>query len=363
MGRQDRPGRRGRIRALSAALLLAAVATAGAGCSVVRDAGTWNDPHGGVVGAGPGPSGTSASAAAPADRATASAPAQGQAFDVTPLLHPARKFLGLEIAGAPDSLTPAEQFAGWVGTKPNLIGQYVSWGSAFDSVAANNAWSYGAMDFVVWEPWTTSLGQIAAGASDTYIDDFATAVRASNVPIALSFGHEFNGNWYPWGTTGTSAATFVAAWRHIHNLFAAAGATNVIWVWDPNDVYPVPDVSLKPYYPGDDYVDWAAVTGYWTENGPHTYGSLYLPTLEQIRTFTQKPFLVAETSVEPGTNQSASLKALFQAVEQHADILGFVWYDFDKGGDWRIENRPSLLAQFKSEAAAGGFGFTVSKVG
>jgi len=352
--------RRGRISAVLAAVLL--VGSVLAGCSVVNAAGTWNDPRHAVAGAGV----TQAAAAPTGAGASSSASSQSAplapAYDVTPLLDPSRKYLGVEINGAPDSITPAEQFASWVGAKPNLIGQYLAWGTSFDTTAASNAWSYGAMDFVVWEPWDTTLSDIAAGDSDTYITDFATAVRTLNVPIALSFGHEFNGDWYPWGTGKTTAADFVAAWKHIHNLFAAAGATNVIWIWDPNDIYPMPDVSLEQYYPGDAYVDWAGVTGYWDQGGPDSYGTLYLPTLEEIRTFTQKPFIIAETSVEPGTDEDQSLRGLFEAVQQHSDILGFVWYDYDKGGDWRIENRPALMTEFQQELASGDFGFTASGV-
>jgi hypothetical protein len=36
---------------------------------------------------------------------------------------------------------------------------------------------------------------------------------------------------------------FVAAWRRIHNLFAQAGASNVVWVWNPNDIFPVPQIG------------------------------------------------------------------------------------------------------------------------
>lgn len=362
---RHRTARRGRICVLLAALTL--VGALASGCSVVRSAATWNDPArpvagDGAKGAAPAPTalpiGTGAATAAAGSTPTVLAPA----YDITPLLRPSKKYLGLEIDGAPDSITPANQFASWVGQKPNILGQYLAWGTSFDAAAAKNAWSYGAMDFVVWEPWNTSLAKIASGASDSYITTFATAVRALNVPIALSFGHEFNGNWYPWGTTGASASDFVAAWQHVHNLFAAAGATNVIWIWDPNDIYPVPNVQLKKYYPGDSYVDWVGVTGYWTQEGPNSYGSLYLPTLTEIREFTEKPFIIAETAVEAGTNESRSLSDLFDAVEQHADILGFVWYDYNKGGDWRIENRPTLQSQFKSELSSGDFGFTVSGV-
>ncbi|HEX4789799.1 MAG TPA: glycosyl hydrolase [Actinospica sp.] len=333
------------------------------GCSVVHDAGTWNDSEHPVAGSGAkGAAGAAAVGATASVSADSSAAALAPAYDVTPLLQPARKYLGVEINGAPTSLSPAEQFATWVGEKPNLLGQYVGWGTSFNATAASNAWSYGAMDFVVWEPKSTTMADIAAGHSDAYVTQFAEAVRALNVPIALSFGHEFNGFWYPWGTTGTTAAQFVAAWQHVHNLFAAAGATNVIWIWDPNDISSLPDVQLKPYYPGDAYVDWAGVTGYWGQTGPSTYGSLYLPTLREIRTFTQKPFIIAETAVAAGSRQSQSLTDLFDAVEQHEDIIGFVWYDYNEGGDWRIENRSSLLTQFRSELSAGDFGFSVSGI-
>ncbi|HTJ72831.1 MAG TPA: glycosyl hydrolase [Actinospica sp.] len=354
--------RRGRISAALLATML--VAASLAGCSVIRSAGTWNDARhpvagSGAKGAAPAPT-TTASSTATADQSAPLAPA----YDVTSLLNPKRKYLGLEIDGSPDSTAPASQFASWVGTKPNLLGQYLAWGTSFDTQAASNAWSYGAMDFVVWEPWSTSLSDIAAGKTDSYITAFATAVRTLNVPIALSFGHEFNGNWYPWGTSKATAAQFVAAWKHVHDLFAAAGATNVIWIWDPNDIYPVPDVSLQDYYPGDSYVDWVGVTGYWTQQGPNSYSTLYLPTLTEIRGFTQKPFIIAETSVEAGTNEVRSLQDLFAAVDQHSDIIGFVWYDYNKGGDWRIENRPVLETEFRDELDlnTSHFGFTVSGV-
>ncbi len=76
-------------------------------------------------------------------------------------------------------------------------------------------------------------------------------IRAPAAAAAISFGHEMNGYWYPWGFTGTTAAQFVAAWRRIHGLFAAAGASNVIWVWNPNVISAEPQLELSAYYPGD----------------------------------------------------------------------------------------------------------------
>jgi hypothetical protein len=340
-----------RLRLLAARLALGLVLVATSGCSVVREAATWKTPDataGAGVGAGLGPSaGAVAKPAAPA-------------YDIRPLLKPADKYLGLEIPDAPGSLAPVRQFATWTGKKPNLIGEYVGWNTGLDTQAVKNAWSYGALYFQVWEPFGTTVKQIASGASDDYLERFAASVRSLDLPIALSFGHEMNGDWYPWGTQATTAADFVTAWRHIHDLFVKVGATNVIWIWDPNDMYPVPNVKLQPLYPGDSYVDWIGVTGYWTTLGPHTYSTLFLPTLLDIRQFTNKPFIIAETGVQAGAGQVSSVNELFDAVKTHDDILGFVWYDYNRQGDWRLENRPDVQAAFASNASGSLFGFDVS---
>ena len=135
---------------------------------------------------------------------------------------------------------------------------------------------------MAWEPFGTTLGSIADGGSDGYVRSFAKAVAAFHAPVALSFGHEMNGNWYPWGTTEATPAEFVAAWRHIHDLFAAAGATNVIWVWNPNIVNPMPDVGLAPFWPGSGYVNWVGITGYFATTGPDTFAGVYGPTMAEV---------------------------------------------------------------------------------
>ena len=240
----------------------------------------------------------------------------------------------------------------FVGHNPNLLGQYLAWGSPFDANAATNAKNYGALYYMAWEPFSQSVASIANGASDSYITTFAKAVRAFGSPVAISFGHEMNGNWYPWGTTDTTAAEFVAAWRHIHDLFAAAGATNVVWIWNPNVVNPMPDVQLSPYWPGSAYVDWVGLTGYFPTTGPDTFSGIYQPTITEVRKFTSKPFIIAETSVETGPDQLASVRNLIGGVEASSDVLGFVWFNFNKDGvDWSVTDRPDVRAALASGIA------------
>jgi mannan endo-1,4-beta-mannosidase len=284
----------------------------------------------------------------------AQASAKSLPYDVSRFLDPSSgKFLGVESPGASGSLAPVARFAHSVGRRPNIVGQYIAWNTPFAAQSVARAWSYGALSYLAWEPFDVSVQSIAEGHSDAYITQFAKAVRTLNLPVALSFGHEMNGYWYPWGTKQTTPAEFVAAWRRIHNLFTQSGATNVIWVWNPNDIYPVPQVQLKPYYPGNSYVDWIGITGYVSATGPDTYGSLYAPTVKEIRSFTAKPFIIAETSVETGPSEVVGARQIIvRTVADHADVLGLIWFDYNKDGvDWRVESRPILRAAVAGDVA------------
>jgi mannan endo-1,4-beta-mannosidase len=267
-------------------------------------------------------------------------------YNVSGLRDPAGgKFLGVQAPGAPGSLGPVRSFAAGARARPNLIGQYMSWNNPLDTQAVTSAWSYGALYYMVWEPYHTTVAAIADGRSNGYITRFAQEVRALNLPVAISFGHEFNGWWYPWGTTGTTAAQFVAAWRLIRHLFAAVHATNVIWVWNPNVISAEPRLDLSAYYPGDAYVDWVGVTGYFGAEGPGTFEGVFGPTMQEIRGFTTRPFIIAETAVQTGPDAAAAAQNLVTGVRQRSDVLGFVWFDYDKAGvDWRLESRPLVRA-------------------
>jgi hypothetical protein len=327
-----------------AALVAVALIVTLAGC------GVFNAPRPPVPGA-------IAPQAAQTGSATAAAARQEPAtsrslLSKSSLLRPTGKYLGVEAPGAPDSIDPDVTFATSVGRDPNILGQYVSWNTNFDTKAATNAVNYGALYYIVWEPYQATLQSIANGGSDAYIRKFAQAAAAFGQPIALSFAHEMNGNWYPWGTTGkgATAADFVAAWRHIHNLFAQAGADNVIWVWDPNDISPVPDVQLEPYWPGDAYVDWVGITGYLAIDGPQTFDELYDPTMEQMSQFTgNKPFIIAETSVETGSDELSEIQSLVAGVKENSDVLGFIWFNYLKNNvDWTLTDRTQARATFAS---------------
>jgi beta-mannanase len=61
-------------------------------------------------------------------------------------------------------------------------------------------------------------------------------------------------------------------YRHIHDIFATEGVTNVEWAWVVNHESRIPDEEwnhVDNYYPGDEYVDIISVDGYnWGDDSP-----------------------------------------------------------------------------------------------
>lgn len=282
-------------------------------------------------------------------------------YDVVPLLKPGKKYFGAAVEGAPNSMKGLDTYTKMVGKQPNLIEYYAAWGDGFDATGVRNAWREGAMTLMSWEPFDTPIADIAAGKSDAYIKEYATAVRKLNLPVVISFADEFNGHWEKWGTKNVTPEAYVAAWRHIHETFIDVGASNVIWAWSPNIVNPVKSVQLEPYYPGDAYVDWVGLIGYWTIEEDGAFDSVFGATRDQVRTFTKKPMILLETAAMAGERRRADIRNLFAGVTADDDMLGFVWFNHKKRADWRLEASPLALKEFKRLAADDGFGFDVRK--
>jgi beta-mannanase len=197
-------------------------------------------------------------------------------------------------------------------------------------------------------PIHISIAAVASGQYDTYLRTFAEAVRAYRQPVILSFGHEMNGYWYSWGNSHTPPAVFVAAWRHIVNIFRQQEAQNVTWLWTINTIQGQSGVpSPGPWWPGRSYVNWVGIDGYYTSSSS-VFASLFGPTIVTVRALTHDPILIAETSATPASEQPAKIANLFAGVHLYG-ILGFVWFDTSGKVDWRLTS-PAALAAFRRGA-------------
>jgi mannan endo-1,4-beta-mannosidase len=259
-------------------------------------------------------------------------------------------YLGVYVKGFPPSTAPIAQFADAVGVQPDMITFYPKFGQKFDASAACAIVKEGALPVLQWDPKNVSLASIAAGKRDRYLRTFASEVELFGDRIVLSFGHEMNGDWYSWGYRHTSASVFVAAWRHIVNVFRAVGVSNVTWLWTVNVINEsragtIP--SPAPWWPGRGYVNWVGIDGYYYKPS-WLFVSLFGPTITAVSALTKDPILIAETGA-PAAFQPAKIANIFAGILSYS-LLGFVWFDAQgTTRDWQITS-PAAMAAFRKGA-------------
>jgi hypothetical protein len=224
---------------------------------------------------------------------------------------------------------------------------------------------HGAIPFFSWANSGIADRDVAAGAWDAYIRSWATAAKTWGKPFFLRYSWEMNGNWFPWGVgnNGTTAAEYVAMWRHVHDIFTSVGAANAKWVWCPNIDPGKKFAPLASLYPGDAYVDWTCLDGY-NGNTPWTsFADLFGSTYDQVTTqiAPTKPMIVGEVgTTETGGSKAQWIADMFTALPvRFPQVKGVLWFDKNEIGpgnytDWPIESSASASSAFAAGLAGAG---------
>jgi hypothetical protein len=272
---------------------------------------------------------------------------------------------GVALPGLPGNLEALSAFEKLVGRSVSIVSYYQDFASGpnFNAQAATSIWDLGATPMLAWEPEDDtgpvtdqpaySLESIITGAHDALITRWANEVAAWGKPIWLRFAPEMNGNWNPWspGVNGNLAGQYVQAWRHVYDIFSRAGATNVVWVWDPSVAYQG-STPLAELYPGNAYVDVVGLDGYnWGTSRPgqawESPGQVFGPTVMAVRRITNRPIVLCEVaSTEIGGNKAQWISEFFAYLKENPVIRGFVWFNFNKETDWRVQSSPASERAF-----------------
>ncbi len=273
-----------------------------------------------------------------------------------------------------------------------LGGYFQGWDGAFRADAVEASWRRGRLPLLTWQarPLQTDNGDatapdytaaaILAGTHDAYLHTYARAVAALGLPLGIRLNPEMNGTWYPWsdGVNTNQPGDYVRVWRHVHDIFAQEGANRfVIWIWAPGVVTKLAEHRatigfLRSQYPGDAYVDWLGVSGYYRPpfalDDEPTFDSTFGRTLAQVRRLSARPILLAEVGAsEVGGEKPAWVRSFFAGLAEpaNADVIGFVWFnlavtagtgDQEVTNDWRIDSRADSLAAFRTGLAGARFG-------
>jgi len=253
----------------------------------------------------------------------------------------------------------------------------------FQTSYFNNVRNRGSIPLLDWGSWVTSAGpiqpdfqlnKIYGGQYDGYIQQWAAEAKAWGHPFFLRFDWEMNGTWqFPWSEqlNANQPGDYIKAWRHVHDIFTATGATNVTWVWCPN----ISGATTRPYagllpgqpglYPGDAYVDWTCFDGYnkygtWLGFNTVFTGSginwLYDSYQQLLSVAPSKPIMIGETgSLEAGDGGAQKAAWITDGFSTELSknlpqIRAVVWFNWDSNNPLYatlpIESSPASIAAF-----------------
>jgi hypothetical protein len=249
-----------------------------------------------------------------------------------------------------------------IGRRLSIDHHYYGWTDSFPTGLERWDLALRRTPMVSWSG--TNLDAILSGRYDAMIRQRADDVRAFDAPLFLRWGWEMNGNWSPDDGSHNNdpgkhdgPQKYVAAWRHIHDIFTAAGATNAVWVWSPNatDVPAARWNHWTRYYPGNAYVDWIGIDGYnwgtsrswssWT-----SFAHLVKPIYDDYA--GRKPIMVAETaSAEHGGSKAAWFDSVRKALPRRfPGIAALVYFEANKEVNWTVHSSAAALASFRALA-------------
>jgi hypothetical protein len=213
------------------------------------------------------------------------------------------------------------------------------------------------------DPYTISWRAVADGEYDEQLNAQARGIASLHAPVFVTFDHEPN---QPGRAALGSPADFVEAWRHVHDVFETAAATNAVWVWVVMSWPPALATALR-MWPGNDYVDWISWDAYNSSGcrsgaidpGKYrTFADAALPFLTWIKANgpaagidVHKPMMISETGTvglpsEPAA-QTDWFRGMATTLGAHPRIKAVTLWDHlgsSPGCDFRFVDRSGSLA-------------------
>lgn len=330
--------RRGTGRWLAAAVV-AVVAVVVATIVLLQSGGS----HRGRIQAGPPPAGRRPTAGLPRGPLV---PSQGALFGA--YAQPDSGYTYIDFENAILALEHG------IGRKLAVDNLYAPWLQPMPFQIARWDLAHGTIPMISWAGVSTR--QIIAGVYDRRFRAVASQMKSMPGPVLLRWFYEMDGSVDR--PLIASPASFVAAWRHVHRLFAAAGATNVSWVWCPNALHFFDGIAQK-YYPGGQYVDWGCADGYnWApeiRNAPwKSFGDIF-SAFYRWGVAARKPLMIGEFGAlerKPREKAAWIAQTARQLRTEFPAIRAVVYFNSDHDGfDWRVTTSASALGAFKSFAS------------
>jgi glycosyl hydrolase family 26 len=203
----------------------------------------------------------------------------------------------------------------------------------------------------------TYLADILDGSYDAMIRERANALKALRTRVFLRWFGEMDAAIYD-GDEITSPEQFITAWRYVHDIFVAEGATEVKWVWCPN-AFNFATGRSQQFYPGDDYVDWICADGYnWAPDLANASWNSFKDIFAAFYEWAEpkpQPLMIGETGVleNAAGDKAAWITRMGRTINRvYPDIKALVYFDayatanFGGWYDFRIDTSTSSYEAF-----------------
>jgi Glycosyl hydrolase family 26 len=267
----------------------------------------------------------------------------------------------------------------------NVISAYHDWNdyaTAFPTSDEQTMATEGRLLLIHWTPRifgsTTQYNwaDIAAGAYDaSIVIPQAKLMRDWGVTFFLAFHNEMNASSTAQGGTYGSDADYAAAAQHLHNVFVAQGATNVVWVFKPSG-YTATISRMSTLYPGDSYVDWIGFDPYGSSSTSEDLDYVLLTKYPVINWATvtksgshTKPMMFGEWGkIETGGTYPNTKQGFYDQVRTtlqttYPQIKAIVYFNGVAGSSECMNTSTSALTGYRALAAADYFNPDMSPTG
>ncbi len=139
------------------------------------------------------------------------------------------------------------------------------------------------------------LPDIVSGDLDGQIDELGDDLRRTGRPVYLRIGYEFDGPWNRY-----DPELYRAAWRHVAQRLRGAdgrGLPNVAFVWHSAAFRRFRGEPLAAWYPGDDVVDWVALSWFgWGSEGETADAAQAREDVAAFARAHARPLMIAESA-------------------------------------------------------------------
>ena len=249
----------------------------------------------------------------------------------------------------PGRVAAFEKFEKLVGRPLSVAHVFRKWEQPFGTESDRSLATSDRVLMLSWSGADTRV--IASGAEDVLIRTKAKEIAAFGTPILLRWRWEMdrpNLRASVW-----SGADYVAAWKHIRDIFRQENVTNAGWVWCPHaDGFSDSSRNAASFYPGDDQVDWLCADVYAPDPSV-SFADTAKPFLDWAAAHP-KPIIIGEFGVQHGA-RTAWLSDAFAFIASRPQIKAAVYFDgFGTGNglDHRIDQAPASLAAFGDAVAS-----------